>query len=395
MSLTETRPDIAAQWHPTKNGDLRPCDVKCFSTVTIWWLCQCCSHEWESKLTNRCRYKTQSYGCKDCNKLYGLFIRSKPKTFEESLEYIHPDLSKQWHPTENMLLGFDVFPKDFTPSSKLMATWICPNTCEYGCEHIWKAAIKNRTINESGCPWCCNRNVCKHESFAWRFPDLYEKLWDKKQKLSGYEVSPKSGQKARFICPKCKKSNLCVISGISNGQGCCLTCGGKEKKTDEFFIQQVYDLYNGKYIVRGEYINTDTHIKFWCTEHKQEYEQIPKQFLKGCIGCTKCQPCGWSRVARDWIESVESAEGIHIQHAPREHEKVIEGYKVDGWCEETKTIYEFHGDYWHGNPKKYQWRMDEKNLSNGKTFGQLYFETCKKTQSLRALGYRVIEKWET
>ena len=28
-------------------------------------------------------------------------------------------------------------------------------------------------------------------------------------------------------------------------------------------------------------------------------------------------------------------------------------FKADGYDENTKTIYEFHGDYWHGNPKKH------------------------------------------
>lgn len=208
--------------------------------------------------------------------------------------------------------------------------------------------------------------------------------------------------KVEYILALNKVNIICSIHGIFKqkpsehlqGYGCSL-CAGNIKKIHDIFVQQVNEAYNGTYEVIGEYLDAHTKIKFRCVEHDQEYEQTPNDFLRKRIGCLKCQPVGWSRAAQEWIEGIESAEGIHIQHAPREQEKVIEGYKVDGWCEETKTIYEFHGDYWHGNRKVYQLRMDEVNKSNGKTFGQLYKETCKKTQSLRALGYRVIEKWET
>ncbi len=50
-----------------------------------------------------------------------------------------------------------------------------------------------------------------------------------------------------------------------------------------------------------------------------------------------------------------SIEGIYIQYALNDGEYQIPGtrYKADGYCSETNTIYEFHGDYWHGNPSKF------------------------------------------
>ena len=46
-------------------------------------------------------------------------------------------------------------------------------------------------------------------------------------------------------------------------------------------------------------------------------------------------------------------DNIYIQHAINDKEYLIEGtrYHADGFCKDTNTIYEFHGDYWHGNPK--------------------------------------------
>jgi len=56
--INETHPEIAAQWHPTKNGDLRPSDVTAGSNKKVWWLCpnKCpegCAHEWEATIYSR------------------------------------------------------------------------------------------------------------------------------------------------------------------------------------------------------------------------------------------------------------------------------------------------------------------------------------------------------
>jgi|GEM_PF-964757 len=53
-SLASLRPDIANQWHPTKNGDLSPDKVSCGSDIKAWWICNNdSSHIWESTISNR------------------------------------------------------------------------------------------------------------------------------------------------------------------------------------------------------------------------------------------------------------------------------------------------------------------------------------------------------
>ena len=75
-------------------------------------------------------------------------------------------------------------------------------------------------------------------------------------------------------------------------------------------------------------------------------------------------------------------------------EHYIEGIgKVDGYCYETNTVYEFHGDYWHGNPKRFD--PNDINKTNGKTYGELYTKTMERDQKIRDLGYNLIVKWES
>ena len=49
---------------------------------------------------------------------------------------------------------------------------------------------------------------------------------------------------------------------------------------------------------------------------------------------------------------ISQAENVDIRHACNGGEVVIQingkTYKVDGYCENTKTIYQFHGCYFHG-----------------------------------------------
>ena len=68
-------------------------------------------------------------------------------------------------------------------------------------------------------------------------------------------------------------------------------------------------------------------------------------------------------------------------------------YIVDGYDPITNTIYEFNGDYWHGNPIRY--KKDDINSSCKKTFGELYKKTIEKEKILIDKGYKVISIWES
>lgn len=41
--------EVAKEWHPIKNGELKPTDVICGSDKLIWWQCKL-GHEWQSSV---------------------------------------------------------------------------------------------------------------------------------------------------------------------------------------------------------------------------------------------------------------------------------------------------------------------------------------------------------
>jgi hypothetical protein len=83
-----------------------------------------------------------------------------------------------------------------------------------------------------------------------------------------------------------------------------------------------------------------------------------KQFLKpdtiGLIptgGYTNSSP--QSKKALMWLAYREQIDGRTIQHGRNGREcrlSELPHLKVDGYCAETRTVYELSGCYWHGCP---------------------------------------------
>lgn len=55
-------PELAKQWHPTRNGDLKPTDVFPNTMKKVWWQCEH-GHEWEAFVVRRTQGRN---GCPRC-----------------------------------------------------------------------------------------------------------------------------------------------------------------------------------------------------------------------------------------------------------------------------------------------------------------------------------------
>ena len=53
-SLAVTHPELANEWHPSKNGNLTPNDITANYNEKVWWKCEF-GHEWETKVIYRKR----------------------------------------------------------------------------------------------------------------------------------------------------------------------------------------------------------------------------------------------------------------------------------------------------------------------------------------------------
>jgi ribosomal protein L36 len=183
------------------------------------------------------------------------------------------------------------------------------------------------------------------------------------------------------------KGHCCSICSHING-------AEKRKTTFEEFIEKAILIHGDKYdYSKVNYIDTETKIIIICKEHG-EFKQRPKVHYWHKSGCPKCNNNGYSKPQILWLDFLSKFYNINIQHALNDGEFVIPNtkYKADGYCKETNTIYEFHGDFWHGNPKVFT--LDEINKKTNCTFQELYEKTIIKEEKIKELGYNLIVIWE-
>lgn len=62
-SLADEHPTIATEWHPTRNGELSPTDVRPSARTEVWWLSRC-GHEWRASCGER---TLGGASCPDCS----------------------------------------------------------------------------------------------------------------------------------------------------------------------------------------------------------------------------------------------------------------------------------------------------------------------------------------
>jgi very-short-patch-repair endonuclease len=180
----------------------------------------------------------------------------------------------------------------------------------------------------------------------------------------------------------CKEHGKFLQSPINHlcGTGC-PKCYGNEKSNTDEFIEKSNVIHNDKYDYSlVKYINNKSKVRIICNKHG-EFEQTPSSHLS-YNGCPKCgNKCGLKE--NKWLDLLSISD----------RQVRIGRYIVDGYDTETNTIYEFNGDYWHGNPDKY--KKDDINTSCKKSFGELYEKTLQKENKLKELGYNIISIWES
>ena len=69
-------PEVAKEWHPTKNDPLTPDMVTPGCNKIVWWLCSVCGHEWQTSVNHRTS-KEKATGCPKCAQRIKMEIRSK------------------------------------------------------------------------------------------------------------------------------------------------------------------------------------------------------------------------------------------------------------------------------------------------------------------------------
>ncbi|MDB4134827.1 zinc-ribbon domain-containing protein [Flavobacteriaceae bacterium] len=249
LSLAETHPEIAKQWHPTKNGDLTAFDILGGSTKKVLWKCnKGDDHEWTAPIKER----SAGHGCPVCRGLKA--VKSN------CLATLRPDVAKQWHPYKNG----ELTPNDVVEWSGKKVWW----KCDKGDDHEWIAPVSERSAGH-GCPVCSGRKTVKSNCLATLRPDI-AKQWHptKNGKLTPYNVG--LGGNTKKIWWKCNKNDdhewLTAVLYRTYGSGCpfcTLTPQSKQELTITFELIQIFKDINPrgfKTRVNGKLLSIDIYI---------------------------------------------------------------------------------------------------------------------------------------
>ena len=199
-------------------------------------------------------------------------------------------------------------------------------------------------------------------------------------------IYKKSSKKIKIVCKIHGQFDQTPNNHLS-GHGCpvCSTEGKKKRYsyTTDIFIKKANAVHNNFYdYSKVMYTGTFNKIKILCPRHG-EFIQSPSSHLHGG-GCPKCSHV-ISKKETDFLDTIKI--DTRNYYLPELKHKSVDGFNL-----KTNTVYEFLGDYWHGNPIKYS--FNKLNSHRKEKFGYLFKETFRIFDKIKEKGYKVKYIWE-
>lgn len=207
--LATVAPELAAQWHPTKNEKLMPTYVKLRSSRQVWWLCRE-GHAFQASVSNR----ASGNGCPICSS-------RKVLPGYNDLKTKRPELAAQWHPQKNGVL----LPEDLMPQSNRKVWWLCSKG------HEWQAGVNHR-YRGSGCPVCSNRKVLPGFNDLATTNPMLAAQWhpEKNGALTPQDVAACVKRKIWWLCSKGHEWQANLLDRYK-GSGCPVCAVWKRQKS--------------------------------------------------------------------------------------------------------------------------------------------------------------------
>ncbi len=210
-SLESAYPEIAKEWHATKNGDLKPSNFTSASAERVWWQCCDCGYEWEMAISHR---TTLDGKCPRCRGRY-------PVSGSNDLQTLLPEIAAEWDIQKNAPL----LPSEVTTGNDTKVWWKCSKG------HSYEAVIKDRTRRKLGCPYCSGKRACPGENDLLTLnPDVAKEWHPTRNKIKVDEVRPCSGKKVWWLCSTCGNEWQARIQDRTIKKSKCPACSRKHHK---------------------------------------------------------------------------------------------------------------------------------------------------------------------
>lgn len=213
--------DWTGLWHPQRNGDLKPQDVKAGSHKKVWWRCEK-GHDWEAPMFS---VALEGCGCPYCT-------GKKVLSGDNDLATTNPELTAQWDWKKNGSLK----PEMILPFSHEKVWWCC----ELG--HSWQAAPFSRTRKKgSGCPYCTGRKVLPgfNDLKTLNYPVAKEWYQTLNGTLKPTDVTPGSNKKVWWQCAEGHVWEAAIYSRTRKNNSGCPICAGHSERSNVFKLSSI------------------------------------------------------------------------------------------------------------------------------------------------------------
>jgi len=204
----------------------------------------------------------------------------------------------------------------------------------------------------------------------------------------------------KYVSGQHKTTVACPVHGpvviaaahLLKGGGCG-KCATSAKLTPEGFLARAriknQVLGGMDSFENAVYKNSRTKVTFTCSLHG-DYLASPRGYLQQGKRCPRCA----TKISH---KEVACLNELGLPNDP-EHRQVRFGrYEVDGFDPEMGTVYEFLGDFFHGNPVRYP--PSDQNLFLKQSFGALYQKTFSRFDSILKGNpvrvSRIVYVWES
>jgi len=254
------------------------------------------------------------------------------------------------------------------------------------CSHEWLARAKVvMTIPYAkACPRCNMPNA------GLRKVEYFEKIKAK----YGNSIKIVSKYKSirepiTFVCESGHKITKNTARELLT-HGCSICSRIENTKDRRFTHEEFLTRFNARYannliILKGKYLSKKSIFTVKCKDG-HVFKSSGAKLSQDCYSSSRyCSICfaGVSAVSIECLNYVAKKSGYFIRHGKNKGEHKIKDtkYLADGYIEELNTIIEFHGMHWHGG-------------KDGCRNMKRRIKTMRRTDIIRAIGYRVIEIWE-
>lgn len=346
--LATTHPELAREWHPTKNGTVSPSSIRYSVRDKYWWLGDC-GHEWEAAVLNR----AHGNGCYQC--------RGRKKAENQGFLKDSPDLFRQLFPEDNQ--GIDL--TRIKKFSVKRLTWAGD------CGHKWDATPSSRSTGHN-CPYCAGHKVLQgFNDAATKYPELVGSFLEEENGITLDQVSYGSAKKYRWI-EQCGHERECSVSDKKRFG--CTYCSRRRILTgfndlEEIFpeIAKEWHPEKNNEILPSEII-AGTKITYWwkCSkDSSHEWVASAESRTRSDSGCPHCWATTFvSKGEQEVFDFVES-----LGFNPTRNRDVLSGKELDVYVAEKQFAIEFNGVFWHselyGKDKWYHYKKFSESRDKG------------------------------